>query len=307
MAHTLTATPRSCPQRESSGRVVEACRAADRAAASTPVCTVIQARACAPLVNWRELWRYRELLAFLAWRDVRVRYRQTLLGAGWAVLEPLINVILFTVIFNRLAGLSSGAVPYSIYCLSGVVVWTFFARALRGTTISLVANAGLLTKAYFPRLILPLAAQLATTIDLGCALLVYFALSAYYTIAPSAAILTLPFWIALAAFNALGVGLLLGAINVRFRDIAQALPFLTQVWMFATPVAYPLTTVPDRWLAVYLLNPMVAVVEGLRWSLLPDHPFPGTLILPGCAVASGLLWLGLRCFRRTERCFADIV
>lgn len=270
-------------------------------------CTVIQAAQASPLIELHELWRFRELLGFLAWRDIRVRYRQTLLGATWALLEPLINVVLFTLLFNRLAGLDSGAIPYPLYCYAALVLWSFFGRALRTTTISLVANAGLITKAYFPRLVLPLAGQLATLIDFGCALLMYFVLVAYYGVAPGAAFLTLPFWVLLAAANALGVGLILAAINVRYRDISQAVPFMTQIWMFATPVAYPLSAIPADWQLLYGLNPMVGVVEGMRWALLPGYSLDPLLLAPSVLVGGGLLVAGLAWFRRTQRRFADIV
>lgn len=271
------------------------------------VCTVIDADNSTLGSELRELWRYRELLGFLAWRDIRVRYRQTFLGAGWALLEPLMSVVLFTLLFNRLAGIQSGAVPYPLYCYTAVLVWVFFGRALRAATFSLVANSALLTKAYFPRLALPLSGQLATLVDLACALVMYFVLVLYYGIRPGPALLTLPFWVLLAAVQALGIGLVLAAVNVRYRDISQALPFLTQVWMFATPIAYPLSAVPDRWLSLYLLNPMVGVVEGMRWALLPDYAFNAALLGPSVGIGLVMLTAGLVWFRGTQRRFADIV
>ncbi len=270
-------------------------------------CIVIQPAADAPWLEVKELWRYRELLGFLAWRDLRVRYRQTLLGAAWALLEPFVNVVLFTLIFHRLAGLESGAVPYPVYCCAALVLWTFFGRSLRSATVSLVANAGLVTKAYFPRLILPLASQLAAAVDFLCALAMYFLLLAYYGVALTPAVLTVPLWVMLATLNALGVGLALAAVNVRFRDVSQTVPFLVQVWMLATPVAYPLDAVPDRWLGFYLLNPMVGVVEAMRWALLPAHPFNASLLIPSIVIGTALLALGLVWFRATQRRFADIV
>jgi lipopolysaccharide transport system permease protein len=274
---------------------------------ASAVCTVIQAADTDPWLELRELWRARELLGFLAWRDLRVRYRQTLLGAAWALLEPFVGVLLFTLVFNRLAGLQSGSVPYPLYCYAGLVLWTFFGRSLRTTCVSLVANAGLITKAYFPRLVLPLAGQLATVVDFGCALAMYFVLLAYYGIAPTPAILTVPLWVMLAALNALGIGLALAAVNVRFRDVSQTVPFLVQVWMLATPVAYPLSAVPARWMSVYQLNPMVGVVEGMRWALLPGHTFDVRLLIPSLGIGLVLLVIGLALFRRTQRRFADIV
>jgi lipopolysaccharide transport system permease protein len=261
--------------------------------------------------QWRAglaaLWRGRELLTFLAWRDIRVRYRQTLLGGLWALAEPLAGVLVFTLLFNRLAGLDSGEVPYPLYCFFGLLVWTFFSRGLRATSLSLVANSGLLTKAYFPRLALPLAGQLATVLDLACGLLAGVALLAWYKVCPGPAVLTLPCWLVLAGLNSLGIGLVLSAVNVRFRDVSQAIPFLTQVWLFATPVAYPLTAVPARWHAVYTLNPMVGVVEGMRWAVLPGYAFDPRLLVPTLTVGLGLLAFGLVWFHRAERRFADVV
>lgn len=260
-----------------------------------------------PLIPWRALWEGRELLGFLAWRDIQVRYRQTLLGVVWAILEPLVSVLLFVLVFNRLAGFSSGQTPYAVHCYVAMLVWTFFARALRAATVSLVANSGLVTKAYFPRLVLPLAAQAATLVDLACALVLGGALLAWYGLAPGWAALTLPLWLGLAWLQALGLGLLLAAVNVRFRDVSQALPFLTQIWLLATPVAYPLSAVPARWQAWYLLNPMAGVVEGMRFALLPGHAWPGLALVTSGAVGALMLLIGLRYFHATEQRFADIV
>jgi len=269
--------------------------------------TVVDAGRGSLLADLRELWGCRELLWFLAWRDLRVRYRQTLLGAGWALLEPLLSVLLFTLLFNRLAGIQSGSVPYPLYCCAGLVLWTFFGRALRSNAVSLVANAGLLTKVYFPRLVLPLSGQLATLVDLGCGLMLYLVFLACYGVWPGPALLTMPVWAGLAAVNALGVGLMLAAINVRYRDVSQAVPFITQLWMFASPVAYPLTAVPVAWHRLYLLNPMVGVMEGMRWALLPDYSLDPALLVPSLVIGLLLLAIGLAWFHHTERHFADII
>lgn len=279
--------------------------AAGRAAYAPP--TVVISNQPGPLIPWRALWQARDLLGLLAWRDVQVRYRQTLLGVAWAVLEPLVSVLLFVLVFNRLAGFSSGAVPYAVHCYVALLVWTFFARALRAATVSLVANSGLVTKAYFPRLVLPLAAQAATLVDLTCALALGGVLLAWYGVTPGWAVLTLPLWLGLAWLHALGLGLLLAAVNVRFRDVSQALPFLTHVWLLATPVAYPLAAVPARWQAWYLLNPLAGVVEGTRFALLPGHAWPGVALATSAALGLLMLLVGLRYFHATQQRFADIV
>ena len=274
---------------------------------SAALITVIQPTGASLRAELRELWRYRELLGFLAWRDVRVRYRQTLLGAAWAMIEPLVSVLLFTLIFNRLAGVQSGRTPYALHCFAAMLLWTFFGRALRAVTLSLTTNSGLLTKAYFPRLVLPLSGLLAMMVDFACALVMYLILVAHYGVYPGWAVLSTPLWVLLAALNALGIGLALAAVNVGYRDVSQAVPFLIQVWMFATPVAYPLATIPQKWLWLYQLNPMVGVVEGMRWALLPDYALDAALLLPSVQVALVGLLVGLVWFRRCERRFADIV
>ncbi len=277
------------------------------AANEAALTTVIQPQGASLLCELRELWRYRELLAFLAWRDIRVRYRQTVLGAAWAVIEPLVSVLLFTLIFNRLAGVESGRTPYALHCFAAMLLWTFFSRALRAATLSLTTNSGLLTKAYFPRLVLPLAGLAAMLVDFLCALAMYLILVAHYHVVPGWAVLTTPLWVLLAAVNALGIGLALAAVNVAYRDVSQAVPFLIQVWMFATPVAYPLHTIPPQWLWLYQLNPMVGVVEGMRWALLPDYALDVKLLGPSVLIAALTLLFGVAWFRRCERRFADIV
>jgi lipopolysaccharide transport system permease protein len=269
--------------------------------------TVIDARQSPLRVELAELWRFRELLGFLAWRDVRVRYAQTLMGAMWALLEPLVGVLVFTLIFNRVAGFEAGDVPYPLYCFAAMLLWTFFSRALRDVATSLVVNAPVLRKVYFPRLALPCAALLATLVDLACMLVMYFFLLAYYGLAPTPRLLTLPLWIALAGVNVLGIGLMLSAINVRFRDVTRALPFLIQVWLFVTPVAYPLDKIPAAWLDVYSLNPMVGVVEATRWALLPGYALNAALLVPSLVVGVCLLAAGTMYFVRAQREFADVI
>jgi lipopolysaccharide transport system permease protein len=273
----------------------------------TALTTAIDARRGPLRAELAEVWRYRELLGFLAWRDIRVRYAQTFIGAAWALIEPFVSVVAFTLVFNRVAGLESGAIPYPLYCFAAMLLWMFFARALRDITTSFVTNASVLRKIYFPRLVLPTAVLLATTVDFACAFVMYFVLLGYYGVAPSWNLLTLPLWVFLAGVSALGVGLMLSAINVRFRDVSQALPFLIQTWMLATPVAYPLHAIPDAWMSVYRLNPMVGAVEGMRWALLPGQTLDLTLLIPSVCVGGAMLTGGLLFFTRTQRAFADVV
>lgn len=269
--------------------------------------TSIDATQRAALCDLRELWRFRDLLLLLTWRDVRVRYRQTALGMAWAVVEPLVSVVLFTLLFNRLAGIDAGRTPYVLHCAAGLLVWTHFARALRGTTASLVANSNLATKVYFPRLILPLAAQFAALVDFVFAFAAYLALAAWCGALPTISLVALPVWLALASLAALGVGLVGGAINVRYRDVSQALPLLIQVWMFLTPVAYPLSLIPPPYRWLYALNPLVGIVEAARAALVPGASLDPWLIGPALAGVLAMLALGLIAFRAVERRFADIV
>jgi lipopolysaccharide transport system permease protein len=277
----------------------------------TPATIVIDSRRSLTLVELGELWRARELLGFLAWRDVRVRYAQTFVGAAWALIEPFITVVAFTLIFNRLAGLESGDIPYPLYTFAAMLLWIFFGRSLRDVTKSCVANAAVVRKIYFPRLVMPVAALLASLIDLACAFVMYLLLMAYYGVAPTINLLALPLWIVLAGLTSLGIGLILSAVNVRFRDISQALPFLIQIWLLATPVAYPLASIQDKlsetWLRLYCLNPMVGVVEGMRWTLLPGQALDWTLLIPSLAIGLLSLFGGMLVFVRAQRDFADVI
>ena len=254
----------------------------------------------------RELWDYRELLFFLTWRDIKVRYKQTALGAAWAVLQPLATMAVFSVFFGHLAKMPSDGFPYPIWAYAGLLPWQLFSYALTESANSLVGSQTLITKVYFPRLVIPISAVLAGLVDFAiafCILLVFFV---YYGIAPTAAIVTLPFFLLLAIGTALGVGLWLSALNVNYRDVRYMIPFLTQFWLFVTPIAYPSSLVPERWRALYGLNPMAGVVEGFRWALLGTDP-PGQMLLVSTVVVACLLVGGLLYFRRMERTFADIV
>lgn len=258
-------------------------------------------------VDLGELWRYRELIFFLAWRDLRVRYRQTLLGILWAVIQPVFTMVIFSIIFGRLARIPSDGVPYPIFAYAALVPWQFFATSLGQASNSLVGSQHLITKVYFPRLVIPISAVLVGIVDLGFAFLVLVAMMIYFGVVPTLAVLILPFLLLLAFVTALGLGLWLSALNVQYRDVRYTIPFLTQVWLYATPVAYPSSLVDEQWRPLVGLNPMAGVVEGFRAALL-GTPSPSVLLLAASSVvAVVLLVTGLYYFRRMERRFADVV
>ncbi len=252
------------------------------------------------------LWRDRELLYFLAWRDVRVRYKQTALGALWAVLQPVTAMVIFTLVFGRVARLSSEGYPYSLFVYAGLVPWTFFATAVTQAAQSLVMQERILTRVYFPRLLIPMASIAAVLVDLGITMIVLAVLVAYFGIVPGWALLALPFFVVLGMAAASAVGLWLSAINVRYRDVRYVTPFLIQIWFFITPVAYTGDLVPDRWRPVYDLNPMVGVVDGVRWSVLGTDAPSSSALISVAVVAVGLT-AALFHFRRLEATFADEV
>jgi lipopolysaccharide transport system permease protein len=257
-------------------------------------------------LNLRELWEYRELLYFLTWRDITVRYKQTALGAAWAIIQPLFTMVVFSLFFGRLAGVPSDGVPYPIFSYCALVPWNFFAGSLDRAGNSLVSSSNLLTKVYFPRLVIPLSAVLAGLLDFAIAFVVLIGMMQAYRIVPTAAIVNLPFFLLLALLTALGVGLWLSALNVQYRDVRYAIPFLVQFWLFASPVAYPASLVPAQWQALYGLNPMAGVIEGFRWALLGTPP-PGPLLGVSVIVVLLLFVGGLFYFRRMEKTFADVV
>ena len=271
-----------------------------------PPLIIRPARGWTPL-GLRELWEYRELLYFLIWRDIKVRYKQTALGAAWAVIQPFFIMVVFSLFFGRLAHVPSDGVPYPVFTFCALLPWQLFAQALSESSNSLVANERLITKVYFPRLVVPLAAVLGGLVDFAIAFLVLLVLLAYYGIAPHLAVLALPLFILLAVLTALGAGLWLSALNVQYRDVRYTLNFLTQFWLFITPVAYPSSLVPGRWRILYGLNPMVGVVEGFRWALLGRPEAPGTLLLVSAGAVVLMLVGGLYYFRRMEETFADII
>jgi len=271
-----------------------------------PVQRIQRSRGLAPL-NIRELWEYRELLYFLIWREVKVRYKQTALGIVWAVVQPFFTMLVFTIVFSRFGRVPSDGLPYPVFAFCALLPWQLFAFALAESSNSVVANQRLITKVYFPRLIIPLSAICVGLADFVVGFAVLLALMAYYGIAPGAAVWTLPLWTAFAVATALAVGLWLSALNVRYRDVRYTVPFLTQIWLFATPVAYPLSVVPASWRAVFALNPMVGVVEGFRWALLGNGAAPPLAVAVSALTVSVVLGGGLFYFSRTERTFADIV
>lgn len=258
-------------------------------------------------LNLRELWRYRELLYFLIWRDIKVRYRQTVLGAAWAIIQPFFTMVVFSVFFGKLAKMPSDGVPYPIFSYAALVPWTFFAHGLSQSSQSLVGSANLIRKVYFPRLVVPIASVLSGIVDFLLAFLVLLGMMLYYGMVPTIKILALPPLLLLALVTSLGVGLWLSALNVEFRDVRYVVPFLTQFWLFSTPIAYPSSLLQEPWRTLYGLNPMVGVVEGFRWALLGTETGPGRVIAMSAVVALALLVGGAFYFRRMERTFADIV
>ena len=258
-------------------------------------------------LNLKDLWEYRELLYFLVWRDIKVRYKQTALGAAWALLQPLLTMLVFTVFFGRLAKVPSDGIPYPVFALTALLPWQLFAFALNESSTSLVTNKNLLTKVYFPRLIVPMASVFAGLVDFALAFVLLLGLMVIYHVRPTAAVAWLPVFLLMTVATALSVGLWLSALNVKFRDVRYVIPFLTQFWMFATPVAYPSSLVPEPWREWYGLNPMAGVVEGFRWALLGKAGNPGLLVWVSVAAVVLLLTGGLYYFRRTEATFADIV
>jgi lipopolysaccharide transport system permease protein len=259
-------------------------------------------------LNLRDLWLYRELIYFMTWRDLKVRYKQTLLGAGWAILRPFLTMVVFSIFFGNLAKVPSDGIPYPIFAYTGLLPWELFATALNVASRSLVQNSNMITKVYFPRVILPLASILAGVVDFAIAFVILIGMMFYYHITPSQAVWTLPLYLLLTLVTALGVGLWLSAANVMYRDIGYVTPFMTQFWMYITPIAYGASLVPEKWKLVYSLNPMVGVVNGFRWALLgKGQGAPTDTLLISIVVSLAVLISGLVYFRRMERIFADMV
>jgi lipopolysaccharide transport system permease protein len=269
--------------------------------------TIIQPSKGWVSLRLRELWEYRELLYFLTWRDIKVRYKQTALGAAWAILQPFMTMVVFSIFFGKLAKMPSDGLPYPIFSFCGLLPWQLFANALTQSSNSLVGSQGLITKVYFPRLIVPLAAVLPGLVDFAITFVVFLGMMAYYGIVPTLAVLTLPLFLLLALATALAAGLWLSALNVQYRDVRYTITFLVQFWLFVTPIAYPSSMVPEKWRLLYGLNPMAGVVEGFRWALLGKAGGLGPMIIVSASVVCLFLIGGLMYFRHMEKTFADVV
>lgn len=258
-------------------------------------------------LNLPELWEFRELLFFLTWRDIKVRYKQTVLGAAWAIIQPLFTMVIFSLFFGQLAKVPSDGLPYAVFSYAALVPWTFFATVLTQASNSLVMDANMLKKVYFPRLIMPTASMLAGLVDFALAFVILLGMQFFYGIVPTWHMIWLPYFLLLAMITALGVGLWLAALNVQFRDVRYMVPFLVQAWLFATPIAYPSSLLAEPWRTLYGINPMAGVVEGFRWALLGTSHAPGPILIVSTLGALVLLVSGAFYFRRMEKTFADVV
>lgn len=287
------------------------------AVTSTPIAAIgtpgnyskvrIEARHGWLALDFAELWAYRELLYFFVWRDIKVRYKQTAIGAAWAVLQPVLTMLVFSLFFGKLAKIPSQGLPYPIFYYCALLPWTYFATAMQSATNIVVDQQGVITKIYFPRVVLPIAAVLAGLVDFAISFVVLLTIMAYYRIEPTAAVIWLPAFVLLAVMTALGVGLWLSALNALYRDVRYVLPFLVQFWMFASPVAYPSSLVPAKWRMLYGLNPMAGVIEGFRWALTGHGQPPGMMLAASSAAVLVLVISGLIYFHAMEGEIADVV
>lgn len=268
--------------------------------------TIEPSKSWVPL-NLRDLWHYRELLYFLTWRDVKVRYKQTLLGAAWAILQPLLTMLVFTLLFGELAGIKTDGIPYPIFAFGGLLIWTFFSNSVSNSGNSLVGSSNLITKIYFPRMIIPAAAVGAGLVDLALAFVIQILLMIYYRVPVTWAIAMVPVIVILATLLALGVGMWLSALNVKYRDIRYAIPFLIQLWMFASPIIYPLSMLPAKWQWVMMLNPLTGIIHNFRVALFGNQAFDWKSLGVSALITFAVLIYSAFSFRRMERYFADIV
>ncbi len=253
------------------------------------------------------VWHYRELLYFLVWRDVLTRYKQTVIGAAWVILQPLITMLLFTLIFSRLAKMPSDGIPYPVFAYTALLPWSYFAQALARTSNSVVGSSNLVTKIYFPRLLIPIAASIAPVVDLIFSFLVLLVLMVWFKIVPTWGLLSLPLFLGLAVITALAVGLWSSALNVKYRDVGSIVPFVAQIWMYASPVVYPVSMVPEQWRLLYSLNPMVGVIEGFRWALLGTETPDFASMAASAFVVTVLFAGGIVYFKKMEQSFADVI
>ena len=257
---------------------------------------------------WRDLWRFRELFLFLAWRDILVRYKQTVIGIAWALVRPLLTMIVFTVVFGRIAKLPSDGVPYPLLVFAAMLPWQFFANSLAEAGNSLIGNANLVSKIYFPRLIIPASSVITSFVDFLISLVLMAALMAWYRVVPGVRVLALPAFMTIAFAASTGAGLWLAALNVKYRDFRYIVPFIVQFGLYVSPVGFSSAVVPQKWRLLYSLNPMVGVIDGMRWSLLGGQTQLDMRVLTVSAVFTGILFLsGIRYFRKTERTFADVI
>jgi homopolymeric O-antigen transport system permease protein len=268
---------------------------------------VIQPKRHLLSLDLKGIWEYRELLYFLIWRDLKVRYRQSAIGVGWVILQPLMTMVVFSAVFGKFVGVPSDGLPYPIFIFSALLPWNLFASSLSRGSTSVVDNTQLVSKIYFPRLLLPLSGVLSPMADFGVAFMVLAGMMVWFGISPTVGFFALPAFLVLAILTALAIGLWLSALNVRYRDVAHAVPFLVQIWMFVTPVTYPVSLVPEKWRLLYSLNPMAGVVEGFRWALLGQQSPDFLVIIASAVMMVGLLVSGLVYFRYTERTFADVI
>jgi len=274
---------------------------------TAPVIRIEAARAW-PSLKLGELWAYREVIYFLVWRDIKLRYKQTVLGAGWAMIQPLFSMLLFSLFFGRLARVPSDGIPYPLFSFCALVPWSYFSNGLTQASNSLVGNSTLIKKVYFPRLAIPIAKVLSALVDFGLAFVLLLGMTFfYYGLHPTFRILLVPLFLLLAMVTALGAAFWLSSLNVHIRDVEQTLPFLAQIWLFATPIAYPSSLLSQRWRTLFGINPMVGVVEGFRWALLGAKTAPGPILAVSCLVAVAILVSGAFWFRRLEKTFADVL
>jgi lipopolysaccharide transport system permease protein len=279
------------------------------AAANTPKkpTVVISPRKGLFQLDLKSVWQYREMFYFLVWRDVIIRFKQTVIGGAWVILQPVITMVIFTLIFGNLAKIPSDGIPYPVFAFTALLPWTYFSQALARSSGSVVGSSNLVTKVYFPRLLIPLAASVGPLVDLLFSFLVLLVLMVWFKIVPTWGILALPLFLVLAIMTAFAVGLWSSALNVRYRDVGAIIPFLIQVWMYASPVAYPVSVVPEKWKLLYSLNPMVSVIEGFRWALLGKGNLDFLMMAVNLAVVSALLLGGIVYFKSMEQTFADVI